>query len=248
LSAATLDWRGASEWLKRSTGRLMLWPGTATLRVSVRQSNEFIVHLRVRDRLNRQAMELELNQIVEAARRGDKPAAIQLIELTYARVYTLLRRLTENEADAADLTQRTFSRVWQALPKFAGRSSVNSWIHSIAYHVYIDWRRADHRTESRPSEWWSALPAGAATPAEETARTDMAARVHAAVAGLEPDLRDSVQLHYYQDLTLQETADAMDVASSTVKYRLRQALAELQKQLQEEPVAPNVAPPIPKVV
>jgi DNA-directed RNA polymerase specialized sigma24 family protein len=40
-------------------------------------------------------------------------------------------------------------------------------------------------------------------------------------------------LHYYQELTLQETADAQGVATSTVKYRLRQALAELQKQLNE---------------
>jgi DNA-directed RNA polymerase specialized sigma24 family protein len=42
-------------------------------------------------------------------------------------------------------------------------------------------------------------------------------------------------LHYYQALTLQETADAMGVATSTVKYRLRQALAELQRKLASEP-------------
>jgi len=51
---------------------------------------------------------------------------------------------------------------------------------------------------------------------------------------LDPDLRDTVHLHYYQDLTLQETADAQGVATSTVKYRLRQALAELQKKLAQE--------------
>jgi len=44
-----------------------------------------------------------------------------------------------------------------------------------------------------------------------------------------------VQLHYYQELTLQETADALSVATSTVKYRLRQAVAELQKRLAVEP-------------
>jgi RNA polymerase sigma-70 factor (ECF subfamily) len=52
---------------------------------------------------------------------------------------------------------------------------------------------------------------------------------------LETDLRHTVQLHYYQGLTLQETADAMGVATSTVKYRLRQALAELQRKLASEP-------------
>ena len=60
---------------------------------------------------------------------------------------------------------------------------------------------------------------------------DLAAAVYGSVDQLEPDLRDTVHLHYYQDLTLQETADALSIATSTVKYRLRQALAELQRKL-----------------
>jgi DNA-directed RNA polymerase specialized sigma24 family protein len=51
---------------------------------------------------------------------------------------------------------------------------------------------------------------------------------------LETDLRESVHLHYYQGLTLQETADAMSVATSTVKYRLRQALDQLQREFRAE--------------
>jgi DNA-directed RNA polymerase specialized sigma24 family protein len=49
------------------------------------------------------------------------------------------------------------------------------------------------------------------------------------VEQLESDLRATVHCHYYQELTLQETADALGVATSTVKYRLRQALDELQR-------------------
>src|SRR6266550_3385515 len=97
-------------------------------------------------------MELQANQLVEGACRGDTAAASRLIELFYERIYAFLRRLAGNDADAADLTQRTFGRVWQALPTFAGRSSVGSWIHGIARHVYVDWRRADHRTELRSEE------------------------------------------------------------------------------------------------
>ncbi len=98
-------------------------------------------------------MESQANQLVESARRGDKAAANQLIELFYERIYAFLRRLAAHDADAADLTQRTFARVWQALPTFAGRSSFSSWIHGIAHHVYVDWRRANHRTEPRSDEW-----------------------------------------------------------------------------------------------
>ena len=180
-------------------------------------------------------MEPDANQLVATALRGDQAAAVELIELFYERIYAFLRRLTANDADAADLTQRTFGRVWQALPTFAGRSSVSSWMHSIAYHVYVDWRRADRHTEPRSSEWWAARPAPGATPAEIVAHADLAAAVYGSVHELEPDLRHTVQLHYYQNLTLQETADALGVATSTVKYRLRQALAELQRKLASEP-------------
>jgi RNA polymerase sigma-70 factor (ECF subfamily) len=184
------------------------------------------------------------NQLAEAARRGDHAAATQLIELFYERIYAFLRRLASNDADAADLTQRTFSRVWQSLPTFAGRSSVNSWIHSIAHHVYVDWLRVNRRTESRPDEWWNGFPAADSTPDEAAASSDLAAALFASVDRLEANLRDTIHLHYYQGLTLQETADAQDVATSTVKYRLRQALAELQRTLAHEsrelPTAPNI--------
>ena len=171
---------------------------------------------------------------MEAARRGEREAAVALIELFYQRIYAFLRRLAGNEADAADLTQRTFSRVWQALPGFAGRSSVASWIHCIAYHAYVDWRRADRHAEARSPQWWAECAATTAGPDELAAHHDLAAALYASVDRLEPGLRCTVHLHYYQELTLQETADALGLAASTVKYRLRQALRELQTQLVEE--------------
>jgi RNA polymerase sigma factor (sigma-70 family) len=67
--------------------------------------------------------------------------------------------------------------------------------------------------------------------------------VYANVDALDPELRETIHLHYYQELTLQETADALGIAASTVKYRLRQALEQLQKKLQSE-----AAPKAPKVV
>src|SRR5215471_12727968 len=98
-------------------------------------------------------MQTDLKELVEKAKRGEQPATTQLIEAFYKRIFAFLRRLSGSDAEAADLTQRTFGRVWQALPSFAGCSSVGSWIHGIAYHVYVDWRRANGRIESRPNEW-----------------------------------------------------------------------------------------------
>ncbi len=190
-------------------------------------------------------MEPDTNELVESARRGSQAAAVRLIDLFYARIYAFLRRLSGNDADAADLTQQSFRRAWQSLPTFAGRSTVSSWLHSIAYHVYVDWRRSDRHGEPRSNEWWAACPSNDASPAELAASSDLAATLYASVERLEPDLRDTVHLHYYQDLTLQETGEALGVATSTVKYRLRQALSELQKTLATEgapPHHPTVAP------
>jgi len=173
-------------------------------------------------------------RVVEKALHGDKAAVEELIDLFYERIFAFLRRLTANEEDAADLTQRTFSRVWQALPGFAGRSSVGSWIHGIAYHVYVDWVRGNHRTESRSAEWWVEQVCRGPGPDEVAARNDLAERLYASVDKLAPELRDTIHLHYYQELTLQETADAMGVATSTVKYRQRQALDQLENEMNRD--------------
>ena len=176
-------------------------------------------------------MESDASQLVQAFRSGDRTAAVQLIELFYERVYNFVRRLVGNDADAADLTQQTFSRVWQRLGSFGERSSVSSWMHGIAYHVHVDWRRANGRMEPRPREWWEAHQSAGPGPDELTAGTDMRALLFREVEQLESDLRATVHCHYYQELTLQETADALGVATSTVKYRLRQALDELHRRL-----------------
>src|SRR5262245_9171778 len=118
-------------------------------------------------------MEPDSNQLLKKARDGDTDAASELIELLYARIYAFLRRLSGNDSDAADLTQRTFSRVWDSLGSFAGRSTVSSWIHGIAYHVYVDWRRGTGRTEPRSDEWWTLQPDGSARPDEIATQTDL---------------------------------------------------------------------------
>jgi RNA polymerase sigma-70 factor (ECF subfamily) len=176
-------------------------------------------------------MDLDANQLRTIASLDNPAAVTQLIESFYERIYAFLRRLTGGDADAADLTQTVFGRVQQSLPSFAGRSSVSSWVHGIAYHVYVDWRRGHRPADARSDEWWAARPSDDASPDELAARADLARALYASVDRLAVDLRDSVHLHYYQGLTLQETADAMEVATSTVKYRLRQAMDELQRDL-----------------
>lgn len=181
-------------------------------------------------------MDTDDHQLIAEARQGGMAAATQLVDRFYEAVYAFLRRLAGGDADAEDLTQKTFTRIWQALPRFEGRSSVSSWLHGIAYHVYQDWRRSNHRFESRPDAWWADCPDGRAAPDAVAIESDLAAALYAAVDRLEPGVREAVHLHYYQGLTLAETADVLGLATSSVKYRLRTAVQDLHKRLAAEPV------------
>src|SRR5690349_2286826 len=125
-------------------------------------------------------MKSDAEQLVERIGRGEQVATVDLIDLFYERIYAFLRRLCSNDADAADLTQRTFGRVWQSLPTFNGRSSVGSWIHSIAYHTYVDWRRAARPAEARSAEWWADCRSSEPAPDEIAAQKDLAAVIFAA--------------------------------------------------------------------
>jgi len=172
---------------------------------------------------------------ITAAQAGDAHAAGELVEEHHARVFAFLRRLCGQDADAEDLTQRTFARMWTSIGSYAGHSSVSSWIHGIAHHVYLDWRRGRRPGESPPDAWWEACASPDPGPSDQAASADLARVVYAAVDVLPADLREVIHLHHYQGLTLQETAEALEVSASTVKNRLRGALEELRAALIRRP-------------
>ena len=164
-------------------------------------------------------------------RRGDAEAASELVALHYERIFAYFRRLCGNEADASDLTQRTFCKVWQGIGSYEGRSAFSTWLHGIAHHVYVDWRRPKNRFETQPEEWWLSCVADGPSPFEETAERELAHQLYRLVEELDDETRETVHLHYYQGLTIEETANALGIATSTVKYRVRRALEFIKSQL-----------------
>lgn len=175
--------------------------------------------------------------LIQRARQGDRSAAGQLIDAFHVRIYAYLRRLTGDAIDAEDLTQQTFAKAWQSLGNFAGRSTVSAWLHGIAYHVFADWLRRRKPGEIMDPAWWDACP-DPFEPFAELADRDTAASVWRGVDALPDDLRQTLHLHYFQELTLQETADALGIAVSTVKFRVKTAIGQLQKTLAEPGLKP----------
>ncbi len=166
--------------------------------------------------------------LCECARNGDPAAASELITLFYQQIYAYLRRLSGNDEDAADLTQKTFTRTWQSLGSYQRRSKFSTWLYGIAYHVYVDWRRKRNLGDPQTDEWWETQAANSPTPFENTVERESAHQLYRWVDELDDEKKQTVHLHYYQNLPLSETAEVLGVAVSTVKYRLREALAFLR--------------------
>ena len=172
-------------------------------------------------------------ELCELAKGGDIQAASELLTRHYEKVFGYFRRLCGNDSDAADLTQKTFCKTWNNLAHYEGRSTFSTWIHGIAHHVYADWRRAHSRLDTRTEEWWQTCAGEEPSPFEDLATRDLANHLYTLVEELPEETRETLHLHYYQGLTLQETAEALDIAASTVKYRLRAALEFLRNRLPE---------------
>ncbi len=169
-----------------------------------------------------------VGKLCAQAQSGDTAAASELIALFYERIFSYFRRQCGSNEDAEDLTQKTFCKVWRSLGSYQGRSSFSTWIHGVAYHVYVDWRRRKNISDQQTDEWWETCAADAPGPFENAAEKEMAHQLYAWVNELEEDVRCVIHLHYFQGLSLNETGEALNIATSTVKYRLRNALKFLK--------------------
>jgi RNA polymerase sigma-70 factor (ECF subfamily) len=150
-------------------------------------------------------------------------AASRLVTLFHQRVYAFFARLCPAQ-DAEDLTEKTFFKVWTSLAKYDGRASFSTWLHAIAHHAYVDWRRKRNPSQLQSPEWWEALASSEPNPFESVAERDLARQLYRLVDSLDEDTRELVHLHYYQQLSIREISEVLEIATSTVKYRLRQAL------------------------
>ena len=187
-----------------------------------------------------------IKSLCKRVKRADRDAACELLNICYPDVFAYLRRLCGSRQDAEDLTQQAFLKVWSSLDRFTGRSKFSTWLHRIAYNTYIDWRRTDAGgARNCPDAWWEECIDTNSGPLSDVADRQMAQRLYEAVDQLDEDKRQVVHLHYYQQLSIRQTAKVLNVATSTAKYRLREVLRILRIRLGAEENEPNVARTIP---
>ncbi len=101
-------------------------------------------------------MDSQIKKLLERAKKADIEAANELLRIHYEDVYAYSRRLCGRQADAEDLTQQTFLKVWSSLDGFKRRSKFSTWLYRIAYHCYVDWRRKKpSNVQSNTEQWWA---------------------------------------------------------------------------------------------
>lgn len=153
-------------------------------------------------------------------------------------IYSYLLRMTNNEAEADDLTQETFVRVHRGLPAFRGESGLSTWIYRIATNVSFDHfrRRTTQQAktavpleEATPNvEWVDEAPS---SPEQLAAQSEMSACVDGFVNRLPPAYRTVLVLHDMQGLKNREIAEVLDCSLDNVKIRLHRARKKLREAL-----------------
>lgn len=178
----------------------------------------------------------EDKELALAFKRGEKGAYQAIYERHSARVQGVCRRMLLSPDDAAEASQETFLKVYQALNRFNGRYQLGAWITRIATNVCLDHLRA---TARRPTTWASVeeldekeLPRRLALEEEPETffiKKTEGRRVYKVLQSLPPMHRAAIVLRDFEGLPYCEIALALDITESQVKALLHRARGGFKK-------------------
>ena len=166
--------------------------------------------------------------LIQQAKQGDAEAIDALYRRHASRVYSVVRRLTGDDAQAEDAAQETWLRAMRALPSFRGQAMFSTWLHRIAVNCALYGRRRRERNRLRELE----LPQTLAAREEE--RTPLLRmRLEAAIDGLPEGMRRVLVLHDVEGYTHEEIGELLGIAAGTCKSQLFKARAKLRARLRQ---------------
>jgi len=178
---------------------------------------------------------------IEALRAGDRREFARLVDTYSGPLHRLALKMLGNPLDAEDVLQNTFLKAFQHIGEFEGRSSLSTWLYRIASNealMLLRKRRPeitftdtapeqDDSTDLDPVQFtdWCCLPE------EEFLMTESQAALDRAVQLLPETLRIVFVLRDIENLSIQETSQALDLSETAVKTRLLRARLRLREEL-----------------
>ena len=172
-------------------------------------------------------------QLVERAQRGDEAAFAAITQASHVRLKQTAYRILRDRHLAEDALQAALVEMWRSLPKLRDTSRFDAWSYRILVH-------ACYRESKRHRRWLGQLPSLTEPSAPDgTGAVNDRDQLERGFADLSIDHRAVVVLHYYLDLTIEDTAVALGISSGTAKSRLNRAMTKLRVALHADSPAPD---------
>ncbi len=159
---------------------------------------------------------------------GDEAAFNQLVDRHYSLVFRISARVLGNAADAEDVTQEAFVKLWRSPPVLRDKSAIKAWLVRVARNLAIDRLRRSRETSDSELEL---LVDSSTAPDGELRHGQAAAEIAKALSCLPERQRMALQLTYFELTGNQETAAIMDISVEAVESLLSRARRTLRTSL-----------------
>jgi RNA polymerase sigma-70 factor, ECF subfamily len=180
------------------------------------------------------------SELVSRAQSGDNEAFAELVGRYQNKIYRLARNITQSNEDAEDVLQETFLKAYSHLDGFQRNSKFYTWIVRIAVNESL--MKLRKRKSDRTVPLDEPLDTGEEAVAREIAvwddnpeqrysREEMQEILEEAVEDLKPDFRTVFVLRDIEELSTEETAEALGISIPAVKSRLLRARLALREKL-----------------
>ena len=179
--------------------------------------------------------------LVAAAKAGDISAFETLVGRYERKIFRLTQNITQNREDAEDAMQEAFLKAFEHLQSFEGNSRFYTWLVRIAVNqalmklrkrrpnvVSLD-EEIDTGEDLVPREVEDWGP----SPADRYAQTELSEILTKVIGELDPPFRIVFQLRDIEELSTEETADALGLSVPAVKSRLLRARLKLRQALNQ---------------
>lgn len=168
--------------------------------------------------------------------QGDPRAFAELVKRYTNAIYNVAYRFTNDAHEAENVTQETFLRAWNALPRVALDKPLKAYFVKIAVNLCRDWAEQKKLvlTQSLDADNEIEFPDDASDPLRAVSDAELRERVHAQLELLPPLYRTVIALRYTEEMSYEEMAAALDVPINTVRTHLHRAKMKLRQVLEQE--------------
>jgi RNA polymerase sigma-70 factor (ECF subfamily) len=180
--------------------------------------------------------------LVERLRQGEDDAFEELLSTYEDPVYNLVYRLLNQQADAPDVVQEIFVKVYRNLSQFQGKSTLKTWIYRIAVNEAYNHRRwfSRHKkqevglssNEDNSISLVDLMPDRCRSPFDLASDHETRALIEEALLKINPVFRSAVVLRDIEDLSYEEVAEVLQISLGTVKSRIMRGRESLRIELE----------------